>query len=98
MVMEAAFELQQPHLWKKHTILKTKRGYDGDFPCIYLYMDVYGRLNVMASAGPFHVRRILAHALDVSKSKIRVIKARIGGGFGAKADRSNWGFIRRSLL
>lgn len=30
------------------------------------------------------VRRILAHALDVPKSKIRVIKPRIGGGFGAK--------------
>ena len=30
------------------------------------------------------MRRILAHALDVPKSKIRVIKPRIGGGFGAK--------------
>ena len=51
----------------------------------YTYMDVYGRLNVVASTQvTFHVRRILAHALHTSKSKIRVIKPRIGGGFGAK--------------
>lgn len=49
------------------------------------YMDAYGRLNVLSSTQvPFHVRRILAHALDIPKSKIRVIKPRIGGGFGAK--------------
>ena len=51
----------------------------------YTYMDTYGRLNVVASTQiPFHVRRILAHALDVPKSMVRVIKPRIGGGFGAK--------------
>lgn len=51
----------------------------------YTYMDVYGRLNVVAATQiPFHARRILANALDVPKSKIRVIKPRIGGGFGAK--------------
>ena len=51
----------------------------------FTYMDVYGRLNVVASTQiAFHVRRVLAHALDVPKSKIRVIKPRIGGGFGAK--------------
>lgn len=30
------------------------------------------------------VRRILGNALDIPKHKIRVIKPRIGGGFGAK--------------
>lgn len=51
----------------------------------YTYMDVYGRLNVVASTQvTFHVRRVLAHALHTTKSKIRVIKPRIGGGFGAK--------------
>lgn len=51
----------------------------------YTYMDVYGRLNVVASTQvTFHVRRILANALDIPKSQIRVIKPRIGGGFGAK--------------
>ena len=32
----------------------------------------------------FHVRRILSRALGISKSRIRVEKPRIGGGFGAK--------------
>ena len=49
------------------------------------YMDTYGRLNILSSTQiPFHVRRILANALDIPKSRIRVIKPRIGGGFGAK--------------
>ncbi len=48
-------------------------------------LDTYGRLNITsATQVPFHVRRILANALDIPKSKIRVIKPRIGGGFGAK--------------
>ncbi|BCZ44759.1 aldehyde oxidase [Clostridium gelidum] len=51
----------------------------------YTELDVYGRLNVIDSTQvPFHVRRILANALELPKSKIRVIKPRIGGGFGAK--------------
>lgn len=49
------------------------------------YMDAFGRLNVVASTQiPFHIRRILANALGIAKSRIRVIKPRIGGGFGAK--------------
>ena len=48
-------------------------------------LDIYGRLNVTcATQVPFHVRRILSNALEIPKSKIRVIKPRIGGGFGAK--------------
>ncbi len=51
----------------------------------YTYLDAYGRLNVVSSTQvPFHVRRILGNALDIPKHKIRVIKPRIGGGFGAK--------------
>lgn len=49
------------------------------------YLDTYGRINVFSSTQiPFHVRRIIANALDIPKSKVRVIKPRIGGGFGAK--------------
>ena len=48
-------------------------------------MDAYGRLHVVSSTQiVFHVRRILAHALGIPKSKICVEKPRIGGGFGAK--------------
>lgn len=51
----------------------------------FTYMDAYGRLNVVASTQiAFHVRRILSTALDIKKSQIRVVKPRIGGGFGAK--------------
>ena len=51
----------------------------------YTQMDTYGRLNIISSTQvPFHVRRIQSNALDIPKSKIRVIKPRIGGGFGAK--------------
>ncbi len=51
----------------------------------YTAMDPYGRLHVIGSTQiVFHVRRILANALDIPKSKIRVTKPRIGGGFGAK--------------
>ena len=51
----------------------------------YTYKDAFGRLVCVASTQvPFHVRRILATALDTSKSNIRVVKPRIGGGFGAK--------------
>lgn len=53
--------------------------------CTYCYMDVYGKLNVISSTQiVYHVRRIVAHALDIPQSKIRVTKPRIGGGFGAK--------------
>lgn len=49
------------------------------------YMDHFGRLNVVTSTQiPFHVRRIVGNALDIPSSKVRVIKPRIGGGFGAK--------------
>ena len=49
------------------------------------YLDTYGRLNVLSSTQiVFHARRILSNALGIPKSKIRVFKPRIGGGFGAK--------------
>lgn len=51
----------------------------------FAYIDTYGRLNCVSSTQvPFHIRRILSNALEIPKSKIRVIKPRIGGGFGAK--------------
>lgn len=51
----------------------------------FAYMDPYDRLVVVASTQvPFHVRRTLSTALDFPMSRIRVIKPRVGGGFGAK--------------
>ena len=51
----------------------------------YTELDRYGRLHVISSTQiVFHVRRILSQALGIPKSKIRVEKPRIDGGFGAK--------------
>ena len=51
----------------------------------YTELDRYGRLHVISSTQiVFNVRRILSRALGIPKSKIRVEKPRIGGGFGAK--------------
>ena len=51
----------------------------------FTQLDRYGRLHVISSTQiVYHVRRILSHALGISKSRIRVEKPRIGGGFGAK--------------
>ena len=49
------------------------------------FTDMHGRLTVITSTQtPFHVRRIIANALDIPRKKIRVIKPRIGGGYGGK--------------
>ncbi len=51
----------------------------------YSEIDTYGRLHVTTSTQiVFHARRILANALGIPKSNIRITKPRIGGGFGAK--------------
>jgi putative selenate reductase molybdopterin-binding subunit len=46
-----------------------------------------GRLVLRASTQvPWHVRRIVARAVGIPENKVRVIKERVGGGFGAKQD------------
>ena len=48
-------------------------------------LDIHNRLVIYsATQTPFHVRRIISQALDVPISRIRVIKPRVGGGFGGK--------------
>ncbi len=60
-----------------HGMMETNRSYS--------YFDSYGRLTIITSTQiPFHVRRHLARALEISPGKIRVIKPRVGGGFGGK--------------
>lgn len=55
----------------------------------FTYMDHNGRLTIVSATQiPFHVRRIVARALKIPKSNIRVIKPRIGGGFGGKQTAS----------
>ncbi|MDL0413711.1 molybdopterin-dependent oxidoreductase, partial [Clostridioides difficile] len=60
-----------------HAMMETYRAYN--------YLDHTGRLVVVSSTQiPFHVKRHLSRALEIPASKIRVIKPRIGGGFGGK--------------
>lgn len=48
-------------------------------------IDYQGRLVLYSSTQtPFHVRRILSQTLAIPLAKIRVIKPRVGGGFGGK--------------
>jgi putative selenate reductase molybdopterin-binding subunit len=53
---------------------------------VYTRMDG-DRLIIHASTQtPWCVRRTVARALEISENKIRVIKERVGGGFGSKQD------------
>ncbi|MFA6780770.1 MAG: xanthine dehydrogenase family protein molybdopterin-binding subunit [Bacilli bacterium] len=48
-------------------------------------LDYHNRLVIYTSTQtPYHVRRIISQTLDMPISKIRVIKPRVGGGFGGK--------------
>lgn len=51
------------------------------------YMDEKDRLVVITSTQvPFHARRIVARVNELPLSRVRVIKPRIGGGFGVKQE------------
>lgn len=51
----------------------------------FAYLDLHGRLTIVASTQtPYHVRRLVGRALDMPIDRIRVIKPRIGGGYGGK--------------
>jgi putative selenate reductase molybdopterin-binding subunit len=53
----------------------------------FSYIDPEGRLVIVTSTQvPFHVRRIVAQCLEIPVRRIRVIKPRIGGGFGTKQE------------
>lgn len=55
----------------------------------HTYLDHNGRLTILSSTQiPFHVRRIVSRALEMPMSRVRVIKPRIGGGFGGKQTAS----------
>uniref|UniRef100_A0A7C4YAW6 Aldehyde oxidase n=1 Tax=candidate division WOR-3 bacterium TaxID=2052148 RepID=A0A7C4YAW6_UNCW3 len=51
------------------------------------YLDERGRIVIISSTQvPFHARRIVSFLLDIPVNDIRVIKPRVGGGFGAKQE------------
>jgi putative selenate reductase molybdopterin-binding subunit len=54
---------------------------------VVTYWDADDRLVIRTSTQvPFHIRRVLAPVLKLPVKKIRVIKPRIGGGFGGKQE------------
>lgn len=51
------------------------------------YLDGNDRVVIITSTQvPFHVRRIVAHSLELPVKKVRVIKPRVGGAFGSKQE------------
>ncbi|HSM02254.1 MAG TPA: molybdopterin cofactor-binding domain-containing protein [Acidimicrobiia bacterium] len=53
----------------------------------FSYLDPDGRIVIVSSTQvPFHARRIVARLLDIPIHRLRVIKPRLGGGFGAKQE------------
>jgi len=56
-------------------------------PITICFFDDVGRLVVRTSTQvPFHARRIVAQALEIPVRMVRVVKPRIGGGFGGKQE------------
>ncbi|MFC2065093.1 molybdopterin-dependent oxidoreductase [Chloroflexota bacterium] len=54
---------------------------------VVTYWDEDDRLTIRTSTQvPFHIRRVLAPVLGLPVKRIRVIKPRIGGGFGGKQE------------
>ena len=54
---------------------------------VVTYWDADDRLVIRTSTQvPFHIRRVLAPVLNLPVKRIRVIKPRIGGGFGGKQE------------
>ena len=54
---------------------------------VVTHLDPDGRLVIVSSTQvPFHVRRIVARLLEIPINRVRVIKPRLGGGFGVKQE------------
>lgn len=71
--IEDEFMMQE----QAHSMMETYRS--------YAYYDHLMRLTIVSSTQvPFHIKRQLSVALGIPASKIRIIKPRIGGGFGGK--------------
>ena len=67
--------------------------------CTYAYLDPQERLTLVSSTQvPFHGRRILSKILQTPPGKIRVIKPRIGSGFGSKQGLFTEGYAALACL
>lgn len=72
-IIERTYQCQA----QAHCMMETYRS--------FAYMDQWDRLTIISSTQvPFHIKRQLAIALEIPASRIRIIKPRVGGGFGGK--------------
>jgi putative selenate reductase molybdopterin-binding subunit len=70
----------------EYTVPKVQQAHIEPHVCV-TYWDEDDRLVIRTSTQvPFHARRMLAPVLDLPIKRIRVIKPRIGGGFGGKQE------------
>jgi putative selenate reductase molybdopterin-binding subunit len=71
---------------QEYTVQRVQQAPIEPFVCV-TYWDEDDRLIIRTSTQvPFHVRRMLAPVLGLPVKRIRVIKPRIGGGFGNKQE------------
>ncbi|MDO5708058.1 MAG: molybdopterin-dependent oxidoreductase [Andreesenia angusta] len=74
---DIVFEQRTYNQAQEHAMMETYR--------TYTYKDMHGRLVIVSSTQvPYHVRRTVARSLGLTADQVRVIKPRIGGGFGGK--------------
>jgi putative selenate reductase molybdopterin-binding subunit len=84
--VDAAFQ-QVDHIFEgMYSVQRVQQAPIEPFVCI-TYWDEDDRLVIRTSTQvPFHIRRMLAPVLQLPVKRIRVIKPRIGGGFGNKQE------------
>ncbi len=74
---DIVFEQRTRNQAQEHAMMETYR--------TYTYKDMHGRLVIVSSTQvPYHVRRTVSRSLGLTADRVRVIKPRIGGGFGGK--------------
>lgn len=79
IAQEADYVLEETFYTKPqaHAMMETYRS--------FAQIDHHGRLHIVSSTQvPFHAKRQVATALGISPSLVRIVKPRIGGGFGGK--------------
>ncbi|MBU5425196.1 molybdopterin-dependent oxidoreductase [Tissierella pigra] len=73
VIIERTYKTQA----QSHCMLETHRA--------YTYIDANGRIVIISpTQTPYHMRRQVCRAIGIPASKVRLIKPRVGGGFGGK--------------
>jgi len=84
--VEKGFEEADEIFEAEYEVPKVQQAHVEPHVCV-TYWDEDDRLVIRTSTQvPFHVRRMLAPVLNLPVKRIRVIKPRIGGGFGGKQE------------